>query len=81
MTKRFKYDIFLSLTAGRPKNRCIPCIYRAAAIFTVVTESGNLFLPLTFFLNGSHTAFRYELIIGPEAADLMKIIRDGFPFV
>ena len=68
-----------SLTVDRRKNRCIPCIYWAAAILSSVTNFGNLFLPLTFFLDRPHLAFGYELVVRPETAGLMKIIRDPFP--
>ena len=73
-----KYKI-LSLTVRGRKNRCIPCIYWAAAIFPVVTDYSNLFLPFTLFLDRSHFTFGYELIVCPEAAGFMKVIRDLFP--
>ena len=41
--------IIPSLTVRKRKNRCIPCIYWGAAIFSVVSNYSNLFLPLTFF--------------------------------
>lgn len=69
----------LSLTVRGRKNRCIPCIYWAAAIFSVVTDYSNLFLPFTLFLDRSHFTFGYELVVCPEAAGFMKIIRDLFP--
>ena len=71
----------LSLTIDGRKNRCIPCIYWAAAIFAVVADYSNLFLSLTFFLNRSHFTFGYELIVRPETTGFMKIIRDLFPLV
>lgn len=71
----------LSLTVDGRKNRCIPCIYWAAAIFAVVADYSNLFLSLTFFLNRSHFTFGYELIVRPETTGFMKIIRDLFPLV
>ena len=75
------HAILPSLTVGEQKNRCIPCVYWDVAIFFVVTEYSNLFFSFTFFLNGSHFTFGYELVICPEATDFMKRIRDGFPFV
>ena len=69
-------DILLSLTVSRLKNRCIPCVFWVTAIFAVVTKYSNLFFPFTFFLNGSHAAFGYELIICSETTDFMEIIRD-----
>ena len=81
LQKRGDSYIILSLTVNRRKNRCIPCIYWAAAIFIVVTDYSNLFLPLTFFLDCSHLTFGYELIVCPESADLVKGIRNGLPFI
>ena len=75
------FHIILSLTVDGRKNRCIPCIYWAAAIFAVVADYSNLFLSLTFFLNRSHFTFGYELIVRPETTGFMKIIRDLFPLV
>ena len=72
-------SIILSLTVDGRKNRCIPCIYWATAIPAVVTNYSNLFLPLTFFLDRSHFAFGYELVVCPETAGFMKIIRNPFP--
>ena len=69
----------LSLTVSRLKNRCIPCIFWGTAIFIVVTKYSNLFFPFTFFLNGSHIAFGYELIIRSETTDFMESIRDKLP--
>lgn len=74
--KEYKYAILLSLTVSRLKNRCIPCVFWVTAIFAVVTKYSNLFFPFTFFLNGSHAAFGYELIICSETTDFMEIIRD-----
>ena len=74
-------DIILSLTVSRLKNRCIPCIFWVTAIFTVVAKYSNLFFPFAFFLNGSHIAFGYELIIRSETTDFMEIIRDKLPSV
>ena len=73
--------IIPALTVGNLKNRCIPCIYWGAAIFIVVAKYSNLFFSFTFFLNASHFASGYELIIGSEATDLMKRICDSIPFV
>ena len=73
--------IILSLTVSRLKNRCIPCIFWVTAIFTVVAKYSNLFFPFAFFLNGSHIAFGYELIIRSETTDFMEIIRDKLPSV
>ena len=70
-----------SLTVRKLKNRCIPCTYWVTAIFVVVAKYSNLFFSFTFFLNCSHLTFGYELIVRSEATDLMKIIRDSFPFV
>ena len=73
--------IIPSLTVRKLKNRCIPCAYWVTAIFVVVAKYSNLFFSFTFFLNCSHLTFGYELIVRSEATDLMKIIRDSFPFV
>ena len=70
-----------SLTVSKTKNRCKPYDYWAAAIFVVVADYSNLFFSFTFFLNGSHTAFGYELIIRSETTGFMEIIRDKFPSV
>ena len=74
-----KLNIIPSLTVEGRKNRCIPCIYWVAAISVVVTDYSNLFLPFTFFLNRSHFTFGYELVVCPETAGFMKVIRDLFP--
>lgn len=74
-------DIIPSLTVKRRKNRCIPYVYWATAIFVVVADYSNLFFSFAFFLNISHFTFCYELIICSETADVMKIIRDRFPLV
>lgn len=81
LTNNVTSDKILSLTVSRLKNRCIPCIFWVTAIFIVVTKYSNLFFPFTFFLNGSHIAFGYELIIRSETADFMEIIRDKLPSV
>ena len=73
--------IIPSLTVEKRKNRCIPCICWATAIFIVVTEYSNLFFSFTFFLNISHFTFGYELIIRSKATDFMKIICDDFSLV
>ena len=70
-----------SLTVSNRKNRCIPYIYWAVAIFSVVTNYSNLFFSFTFFLNCFHFAFGYELVISSKATDLMKIVCDSFTFV
>ena len=70
--------IILSLTVVGRKNRCIPRIYWAAAIFAVVLNYSNLFLPLAFFLDRSHFTFGYELVVGPETANFVKSICDFF---
>ena len=70
-----------SLTVSKTKNRCKPYDYWATAIFVVVADYSNLFFSFTFFLNGSHTAFGYELIIRSETTGFMEIIRDKFPSV
>ena len=76
------YDnIFLSLTVVGRKNRCIPYIYWAAAIFIVVSNYSNLFLPFAFFLDCSHFTLGYELIVRPEIAGFVKSIRNLFPLV
>lgn len=75
------FAIIPSLTVRKLKNRCIPCTYWVTAIFVVVAKYSNLFFPFTFFLNCPHLTFSYELIVRSEATDLMKIIRDSFPFV
>ena len=73
--------IIPSLTVRKRKNRCIPCVYWAAAIFTVVSNYSNLFLPFAFFLDCSHFTFGYELVVCPEPTGLMKIICDLFPLI
>ena len=75
---RFEVTI-LSLTVDGRKNRCIPCIYWVAAILSVVVDYSNLFFSLAFFLNCSHLAFCYKLIVCPETAGFMEVIRDPFP--
>lgn len=74
-------SIFPSLTVERLKNRCIPCVYWAAAIFLVVTEYSNLFFSFAFFLDGFHFTFGYELIIRSETTGIMKIVCDSLSFV
>ena len=76
-----KSDIILSLTVVGRKNRCIPYIYWAAAIFIVVSNYSNLFLPFAFFLDCSHFTLGYELIVRPETAGFVKSIRNLFPLV
>lgn len=76
LDRHILFVIILSLTVSRLKNRCIPCVFWVTAIFAVVTKYSNLFFPFTFFLNGSHAAFGYELIICSETTDFMEIIRD-----
>ena len=73
--------IILSLTVVGRKNRCIPYIYWAAAIFIVVSNYSNLFLPFAFFLDCSHFTLGYELIVRPETAGFVKSIRNLFPLV
>lgn len=68
-----------SLIVVKVKNRCIPYIYWAAAIFSVVPEFSILYL--CFFLNCSHVTFANELIIRSETENLMKIIGDHFTFI
>ena len=63
--------MFPSLTVDGRKNRCIPWIYWATAIFAVVTDYSNLFLPFTFFLDRFHFTFGYELVVCPKTADVM----------
>ena len=69
----------LSLTVVGRKNRCIPYVYWATAIFTVVSNYSNLFLPFAFFLDCSHFTFSYELVVCPETAGFMKVISNLFP--
>ena len=38
----------------------------STAVFVCVTEYGNLFPTLTFFLDGLHLTFGYKLIVGSE---------------
>src|SRR5699024_9467692 len=71
----------LSLTVVGRKNRCIPCIYWATAIFAVVSDYSNLFLPLAFFLDRSHLTLSHELIVCPKTTGLMKVICDRLPFI
>ena len=47
--------------------------------FSIVSNYSNLFLPFAFFLDCSHFTFGYELVVCPETACFMKIIRDLFP--
>ena len=77
----FSFDGYniLSLTVSRLNNRCIPCVFWVTAIVVVVTNYSNLFFPFTFFLNGSHAAFGYELIIRSETTGFMESIRDKLP--
>ena len=75
------FVIILSLTVVGRKNRCIPYIYWAAAIFIVVSNYSNLFLPFAFFLDCSHFTLGYELIVRPETAGFVKSIRNLFPLV
>ena len=74
-------SIIPSLTVAEIKNRCIPCVYWGTAIFVVVMKYSNLFFSLAFFLDRSHFAFGYELIISSEAAGFMKIICNGFTLI
>src|SRR5699024_10824082 len=76
--KLYFYYIILSLTVVGRKNRCIPYIYWAAAIFIVVSNYSNLFLPFAFFLDCSHFTLGYELIVRPEIAGFVKSIRNLF---
>lgn len=73
--------IIPSLTVAEIKNRCIPCVYWGTAIFVVVMKYSNLFFSFAFFLDRSHFAFGYELIISSEAAGFMKIICNGFTLI
>ena len=63
--------IIPSLTVRKRKNRCIPDVYWGIAIFVVVANYSILFFPFTFFLDISHLAFGYELIICSETTDIM----------
>ena len=81
LNRFLKNAIIPSLTVRKRKNRCIPCVYWAAAIFTVVSNYSNLFLPFAFFLDCSHFTFGYELVVCPEPTGLMKIICDLFPLI
>ena len=75
----FAISYILSLTVVGSKSRCTPCIYWATAIFSIVSNYNNLFLPFAFFLDCSHFTFGYELVVCPETESFMKIIRDLFP--
>ena len=75
------YNKIPSLTVAEIKNRCIPCVYWGTAIFVVVMKYSNLFFSFAFFLDRSHFAFGYELIISSEAAGFMKIICNGFTLI
>ena len=75
------HNNILSLTVVGRKNRCIPYIYWAAAIFIVVSNYSNLFLPFAFFLDCSHFTLGYELIVRPKTAGFVKSIRNLFPLV
>ena len=81
LTKFMGFDKILSLTVVGRKNRCIPCIYWATAIFAVVSDYSNLFLPLAFFLDRSHLTLSHELIVCPKTTGLMKVICDRLPFI
>ena len=74
-------DKIPSLTVAEIKNRCIPCVYWGTAILVVVMKYSNLFFSFAFFLDRSHFAFGYELIISSEAAGFMKIICNGFTLI
>lgn len=74
-------SIIPSLTVAEIKNRCIPCVYCGTAIFVIVMKYSNLFFSFAFFLDRSHFAFGYELIISSEAAGFMKIICNGFTLI
>lgn len=81
LTVILKFCIIPSLTVAEIKNRCIPCVYWGTAIFVVVMKYSNLFFSFAFFLDRSHFAFGYELIISSEAAGFMKIICNGFTLI
>ena len=81
LTLLFQAIIIPSLTVAEIKNRCIPCVYWGTAIFVVVMKYSNLFFSFAFFLDRSHFAFGYELIISSEAAGFMKIICNGFTLI
>ena len=74
-------SIFLSLTFLKRKNRYNPCIYWSIAIFAIVIDYSNLFVPFAIFLNCSYFALRYKLIIRSESTDFMQVISNGFSFV
>lgn len=78
---KIRNDKIPSLTVAEIKNRCIPCVYWGTAIFVVVMKYSNLFFSFAFFLDRSHFAFGYELIISSEAAGFMKIICNGFTLI
>ena len=80
-TNRLKCAIIPSLTVDETKNRCIPCGYWVTAILVVVMKYSNLFFSFAFFLDRSHFAFGYELIISSEAAGFMKIVCNSFPLI
>ena len=80
-TRLLFLSIIPSLTVAEIKNRCIPCVYWGTAIFVVVMKYSNLFFSFAFFLDRSHFAFGYELIISSEAAGFMKIICNGFTLI
>lgn len=79
--KEYNIITIPSLTVAEIKNRCIPCVYWGTAIFVVVMKYSNLFFSFAFFLDRSHFAFGYELIISSEAAGFMKIICNGFTLI
>ena len=81
MLAKYGADMIPSLTVAEIKNRCIPCVYWGTAIFVVVMKYSNLFFSFAFFLDRSHFAFGYELIISSEAAGFMKIICNGFTLI
>ena len=80
-TKEMRNAKIPSLTVSKRENRCIPCIYWAAAISSVVTEYSNLFPSFTLFLNCFHFTFGYELIVSPKTTDFMESICDRLPFI
>lgn len=75
------YDIIPSLTVIKCKNRCKALNTWLAAVLLSFTDYGNLLSTFTFFLNGFHLTFCYELIISSEVTDIVEIICDFFSFV
>jgi len=76
-----KFHKISSLTVCRKKIAVKPVAMGSTAIFLFVTDFGNLFPSLTFFLDIFHGTFGNELIVCPETACLMQGIRQFVTFI